>query len=307
VFIVEAEAEHVNSILLLDDPGLYLHGTAQAKVVEFLEKLSQDNQVLYTTHSPFMVDVNHLERARAVYEDENGTTKVSEDVWPRDKDSLFPLQAALGYQLAQALFISKRQIIVEGLTDLWLLKALDQALRSMGRTGLRPDLVIVPCAGVTKLLPLASMLVGHDVEVAALLDGDEPARKKGKKLVEKLLAGEDRKCLFIGDFADNADAEIEDIFPEDQYLSAVREAYPNVRLSFTESEKALSGVVKKVEALFERKGLGRFDTWKPAAILRDRILESPETVADSTVTLIDQIYSALNSLFLASPSIDEPD
>lgn len=305
VFIVEAEAAHVNSILLLDDPGLYLHGTAQAKVVEFLGKLSEDNQVLYTTHSPFMVDVNHLERARAVYEDEDGTTKVSEDVWPRDKDSLFPLQAALGYQLAQGLFISKRQIIVEGLTDLWLLKALDQALRSMGRTGLRPDVVIVPCAGVSKLLPLASMLVGHDVEVAALLDGDEPGRREGKKLVDKLLAGEDRKCLFIGDFAENTDAEIEDIFPEDEYLSAVKEAYPKARLSFTDSEKALSRVVKKVEALFERRRLGSFDTWRPAAILRDRILESPDSVADSTLSVIDKIYNTLNSLFVGSASVDE--
>jgi hypothetical protein len=64
-----------------------------------------------------VVDPDHLERVRVVYEDENGNAKVSEDVWPKDEDSLFPLQAGLGYALAQTLFYSKRQVVVEGLSD----------------------------------------------------------------------------------------------------------------------------------------------------------------------------------------------
>ena len=167
VFLVESEGAHENCILLLDEPGLHLHGTAQAKVVEFLEKLAQDTQTLYTTHSPFMIDGDHLENARAVYEDDDGTTKVSEDVWPRDKDTLFPLQAALGYQLAQTLFISKRQLIVEGITDYWLIKTIDKVLDSRDYISLREDVILVPAAGVSKLLPLASMLIGHDVEIGA--------------------------------------------------------------------------------------------------------------------------------------------
>lgn len=297
VFLVEAEGQHANSILLLDEPGLHVHGTAQAKIVNFLERLSHDNQTLYTTHSPFMVDVDHLERARAVYEHDDGTTKVSEDIWPRDRDSLFPLQAALGYQLAQGLFISKRQVIVEGLSDLWLLKALDQVMAGKGRTRLRPDLVIVPAAGVTKLLPLASMLIGHDIEVAALLDGDEPARREGRKLVEKLLAGEDRRCLFIGDFVNHSDGEIEDLFPEDLYLAAVRQAYPDVKGRFSDTEKALPRAVARIQALFQRRDLGHFEKWKPAAVLRDQILAAPDAVPDVTCDTIELIYQALNSLF----------
>ncbi len=296
VFTVESEGAHTNSILLLDDPGLYLHGTAQAKVVEFLEKLSKDNQLLYTTHSPFMVDVDHLERARAVYEDSDGTTKVSEDVWPRDSDSLFPLQAALGYQLAQSLFISKRQLIVEGITDLWLLKALDYALGVLGRARLRQDIVIVPSAGLSKLFPLASMLVGHNIQVAALLDGDEPGRREGKKLTEKLLSGKDRRCLFIGDFLTKKDAELEDIFPEEEYLAAVEEAYPGVSLDFTADEKSIHSVVDRVGRLFERKGLGPFEKWKAAAILRDHIIESPEKANATILDIASRIFEGVNAL-----------
>jgi predicted ATP-dependent endonuclease of OLD family len=180
VFLVEAEEAHENAILLVDELGLHLHGTAHAKVVEFLEKLSKDNQTLYSTHSPFMIDADHLERARAVYEAEDGTTKVSEDIWPRNVDSLFPLQAALGYQSAQALFVAKRQIHCRGAIGLWLLKALSEILPSRGFTALRQDVILLPAASVTHLLPLTSMLLGHRVEIAALLDGDEPDAVKAR-------------------------------------------------------------------------------------------------------------------------------
>lgn len=301
VFLVEAKGEHQKAILLLDEPGLHMHGTAQAKVVKFLEKLSQENQTMYTTHSPFMVDADHLERVRIVYEAEDGTTKVSEDVWPRDKDALFPLQAGLGYQLVQSLFISKRQLIVEGLTDYWILKAFDQALRQRGEPSLREDVVIVPSAGLSKLFPLASILIGHDVEVVALLDGDDPARKEGKKLAENLFAGQAGRCLFIGDFVDGKTyAELEDIFSEDVYLGVVKEAYGIRDLAFREEEQGIEGVVNKVKALFERRGLGQFQKWRAAAVLRDWILSNPDKIPDEVFQVVRQIFDRVNGTFTAS-------
>lgn len=295
VFLVESEGAHAGNILLLDEPALHLHGTAQAKAVQFLRKLSLENQTIYTTHSPFMIDADRLEESRAVWEAEDGSTKVSEDVWPRDKDSLFPLQAALGYQLAQGLFLSKRQVIVEGLTDYWLLKALDHALGVLGHPRLRDDIVLVPSGGTTRLFPLAAMLLGHEVEVVALLDGDEPGRREGKKLQEKLLSRDGRRCLFVGDFLTQKDGEIEDVFPEVEYLSAVKAAYPSVDLTYTEVEKALSGVVNRVEALLKRQGFDEFEKWKVASILRDRILADPKKVAADTLAVAEKIFTAINS------------
>ena len=298
VFLVEADEGHENSILLLDEPGLHLHGTAQEKIVEFLGNLSAGNQTIYTTHSPFMVDVDHLERARAVYEDRDGSTKVSEDVWPRDRDSLFPLQAALGYQLAQSLFVGKRQLIVEGLTDLWLLKAVSIALLALKKTSLRENIVIVPCAGVTKLLPLASMLIGHDVNVAALLDGDEPGRREGKKLVDKLLSGEDKKCLFIGDFLGRTKGgEVEDVFPEADYLAAVTTAFPDLALSFNADEEKIDCIIDRIEALCKRTGYMGFNKWLPASVLRDRILGDPKWLPASSISVFEGIFEKVNALF----------
>jgi len=300
VFLAEAQRAHANNILLLDEPGLHIHGAAQAKVVQLLEKLSHGHQTLYSTHSPFMVDATHLENARAVYEGEDGTTKVSEDVWPRDRESLFPLQAALSYQVTQELFYAKRQVIVESITDWWLLKALDQAIAARGKTQLLPDIEIVPASGLAKMLPLASMLMSNKVDIAVLLSGHEPARQQGKKIIEKLLAGDDRKCLFIGDFTNNKNAQIEDIFPETEYLSAVKKAYPGTDLTFSVEEKALPRIVQRVENLFERKGLGYFERWKVAIFLRDRILEAPRIAPLPVVDTVSRIFEAMNSLFPAS-------
>jgi energy-coupling factor transporter ATP-binding protein EcfA2 len=297
VFLVETKGAHANSILLLDEPGLHMHGTAQAKVIKFLERLASENQTLYTTHSPFMMDGDHLERVRVVYEDEEGTTRVSENVWPRDRDSLFPLQAALGYSLVQTLFLAKRQLVVEGLTDFWLLKALDQALKACGRQGLREDVGVVPSGGLSKLFPLASMLIGHDIEVVALLDGDEPGRREGKKLVEKLLGGDDGRCVFIGDFTPNPAGELEDIFPEEYYLSAVGEAYGQTGFSFGPDEGSVMRVAEKVEALFGRLALGEFEKWRAAQVLRDRIMNDSNNIPTEVLDRAGAIFCKVNEAF----------
>lgn len=295
VFLVEARGAHSNSILLLDEPGLHLHGTAQQKVVKFLEKLSEQNQVLYSTHSAFMVDGDHLDNVRVVYEDkENGTAKVSEDVWPNDKDSLFPLQAGLGYAIAQTLFYAKRQVVVEGLTDYLILKTVNEILSSKKMTSLRNDAIIVPSGGVNKLLPLASMLLGHEIKVAVLLDGDEPGIRKGKEVESKLLLN----CLFMSTFANKKEAEIEDLFPEKLYLDAVKEAYPDAKtpIDFTEDEKKMQCIAKRVEAAFQRMGKYTFEKWRPAKIILDMAQKNPDLIPTETLASFESIFQETNRI-----------
>lgn len=294
VFLEEAKGAHANAILLLDEPGLHLHGTAQQKILKFFEKLANQNQLLYSTHSPFMVDPDHLERVRVVSEAEDGYVKVSEDVWPKDEDSLFPLQAGLGYALAQTLFYSKRQVVVEGLTDYWLLRAINDLLSKKRRKNLRDDAVIVPCGGASKLMPLASMLLGHDVKIAVVLDGDDPGRQKGKEAQTKLLV----KCLFLSDFVGKREAEIEDLFPEKLYLDALYKAYPEIKssLEFNQKEKNIQCVSKRVKAAFERNNLGNFEKWRPAKVLLDLIQEKPDAIPDETLTNVETIFGEVNRI-----------
>ena len=52
----QVKKDHGNVAILLDEPGLSLHGCAQADLLRYIEeKLKPDHQVIFTTHSPFMV------------------------------------------------------------------------------------------------------------------------------------------------------------------------------------------------------------------------------------------------------------
>ena len=294
VFLVEAQGEHENSILLLDEPGNSLHGTAQAKIIDFLRSISSKNQVIYSTHSPFMIDGEHLEEVRPVWEDpNNGSTKVSDDVWPKDKDALFPLQAALGYNLVQSLFISRHQVLVEGITDFSLVKALDAALRANSRTGLDPDIILTPAGGAGRMVPLASMLVGHEVQVVALLDGDESGRREARKL-ERILGLENR-VIFVGDHTHdgNTTGEIEDLFPDDYYLKVAKTTYGSKDLRFNADEKAIPNIVDRLEALFTRRGYGEFEKWRVDQALTEQIMADlssvPLETLDSAAAIVEQL------------------
>ena len=93
-------------ILLLDEPGLSLHAKAQADLLRFLdERLAPEHQVLFTTHSPFMVDPQRMHRVRTVEDREDGGTTVSADVLKADSDTVFPLMAAMGVDLTQTLWV----------------------------------------------------------------------------------------------------------------------------------------------------------------------------------------------------------
>ena len=150
VWFSKIQSETGNYILLLDEPGLNLHASAQNDLLRFIEDLSADYQIVYTTHSPFMISSEKLDRVRTVFDTKEGTT-ISETIQEKDPDTLFPLQAALGYDIAQNLFISKYNLLVEGPADLLYLTTISSLLESEGKTFLREDITIVPVGGLDKV------------------------------------------------------------------------------------------------------------------------------------------------------------
>ena len=136
-----------NLILLLDEPGLSLHAKAQADLLRYFEEeLKPHHQLIYTTHSPFMVDPRHFERVRIVQdlsieldsdnlpEDRQGTQVITE-VLDATPDSLFPLQGALGYEITQTLFIGPNCLVVEGPSDLRYIQTVSALLQEKGKMG----------------------------------------------------------------------------------------------------------------------------------------------------------------------------
>jgi len=173
VFFAEAADKHENAILLLDEPGLSLHGLKQRDFRMTISRLAETNQTLYTTHSPFLVGPDELDIVRVVEMPNRTTgTKVHSEVTSDDPAALLPLQEALGYDLAQSLFSQQRNLILEGLTDYWYLDAVSQLLVEGGDVGLNNKIALVPAQSAGKVVYFATILHAHNLKVAALLDSD---------------------------------------------------------------------------------------------------------------------------------------
>ena len=199
-------------VLLLDEPGLNLHASAQADLLRFIQDLATDYQVVYTTHSPFMVESDKLHRVRTVLETDAGT-RISDSVQEKDPDTLFPLQAALGYDIAQNLFIGQNNLLVEGVSDLIYLQTVSSVLQGAGRDALREDITIVPVGGLDKVATFISLLRGQELNIVCLLDSFTV--KKGKQRVEDMVKHKiirDRNIRFFDEFAGNGGdkADLED-------------------------------------------------------------------------------------------------
>lgn len=173
VFFAEAAGKHSNAILLLDEPGLHLHGLKQRDFRETISRLAKKNQTIYTTHSPFLVGPSELDIVRVVdMTNRNVGTKVHGNLSSGDPAALLPLQEALGYDLAQSLFAQTRNLVLEGLTDYWYVEAVAQLLRASGDANLDEKIALVFANSAGKVVYYATILHAHKLKVAALLDSD---------------------------------------------------------------------------------------------------------------------------------------
>jgi len=234
-FLVESGKAHRGAIVLLDEPGLHLHPKAQLKLLAFFQRIAKKNQVVYSSHSMFMVDPNHVDNVRTVYlkaeEPENpksrAYTHVSSGPEPEgDSETLLPMQAAGAYQLAQTLFLGKRTLIVEGISDYWLLKVESNYLQQTTKDGLHDDTVILWAGGTSHLLPLASVISsGEQVgpnRMAVLLDSDRAGSDKANKLISMLAHGQD-SVMLLGDIIGVPRAQAEDIPTFNELLLGLKE------------------------------------------------------------------------------------
>jgi hypothetical protein len=212
-------------ILLLDEPGLNLHALAQADFLAYIRELSSQHQIVYTTHSPFMVDSTRLEEVRVVEDRIKDGTKVTGDLAGASDESVFPLQAALGYSIAQNLFIAKKNILIEGSADLILLQHMAALLEAGGRQGLG-DAILVPVGGLDKLATFVALLGANRLKLVVLHDRAGTPHQKLEDLIRQKLI-ERKRVLDFSMFIEPrpSEADIEDLLPVNLYITAFNTAY----------------------------------------------------------------------------------
>jgi predicted ATP-dependent endonuclease of OLD family len=277
-------------MILLDEPGLGLHARAQKDFLRFIEdRLSKRCQVIYSTHSPFMVQPDHLERARLVEDKGRDTgSRITSDVLSTDKDTLFPLQGALGYDLAQHLFVAPHNLVLEGTSDYTYLLFLSSFLKEKGREGLDDKWSLVPVGGAD-LVPSFVALLGNHLEVTVLIDSRREGNQRLGKLVDGGILAKNR-IIGVGEIVGSKLADIEDLFEPDEYLALYNKAF-SASLRATD----LIGSDPIVFRIARHINVERFDHGRPADILlrqRDTFLPS---LTPNTLDRFEKLFKRVNA------------
>lgn len=208
-------------IYLFDEPGTYLHPSAQLDLQRSFEAVADQAQILYTTHSLFLVSKNYPTRNRVVNKTTEGT-KI--DLKPFSKNWK-SVRNSLGILLSNNFLIAEKTLLVEGPSDvIYLLDAARQLKRAAQLDIDLNDLSIVDAGDAQNFLAMAKLMLSEGREIVALLDGDA-AGKKVEAHLRRLCSSElTTKKLQIHLLPDNKSSE--DIFANfDMLKDAVRAAY----------------------------------------------------------------------------------
>ena len=248
------ETEKSDLVILLDEPGTALHAMAQKDFLRFMdERLAEQCQVIYTTHSPFMVDLNKLQRVRTVQDMDGRGTVVSHDAVENDSETVFPLQMAMGYQMAQTLFLAPHCLMVNSAADLIYLQVLGGMVVETSGSRIDPRWVVIPVGSAENLPTFVSLLGDNYVSVAVMMD-ITPTNKERVERINKEKNSKEENSLKCVEVTRVRDADIEDLFDSGVYLDLVNKAYKG-ELHDPITMKMITGFIKPTEGKIKIKGM----------------------------------------------------
>lgn len=297
-FMHETNGKFENAIILLDEPGLHLHAAAQKDLLERMKKYSESNQLIYTTHLPFMIDFRRLDNVYVAEEKGRDGTKVHKDWLAANEDARFTLQAAMGLSWSQSLFVGQYNLVVEGVDDFWFLTAISNLIEEAGTKGIDPDLVITPAGGASKVAYVSTILNGQGLKVAALLDSDPAGEDACAQLVKQWILNE-KNVLMVGKVIGSDPMAIEDLFGEKYYLSKVNEAYKKERgakeIALDPKTFGKKAIVFRCEDAFEKAKMGSFNKGRVAKLIVKDLAQKQLSALDTeTVDKFQKLIAAIN-------------
>ncbi len=300
MFMFESQGTFENCVILLDEPGLHLHPDGQRDLLERLKNYSAGNVLIYSSHLPFMIDLNHPESIRIINESPDGT-KVSDEFIHSDPSSKFVLQAALGMSGYNSYLLSHKNLVVEGVDDYWILTELSNLLKRNNREGLDEDIFITPTGGASEVVYISTLMIGQKLNVYSLFDEDEAGRIGKDKLIKNWLLKYNESNATAKTLAEILDIKsnyaIEDILTEKYYLKKVKETYKKQ----LKKEIKITGkdlLCNRLERFFEAEGI-TFNKGSVAKLIKkDLILaelkDIPTELVDNSEKLFKEINKELN-------------
>lgn len=292
VFLVESTGDHANSILLLDEPGLTLHPLAQEDLAVFFDSLAETNQLLYTTHSPHLLDANAPDRIRNVYVDTSGATVVSADLRAGAKAasaqsrSVYAVHAALGLSVSASLLQGCNIVLVEGTSDQFYFTAMKVLLLAQGKIKPKREILFAPCSGAKGIIAAIPLVTARDeAPPYVIVDADGPGRQVAQTLRSGAIYGGDNKSRIISIaelLPDIEAAEVEDLLPRGTMVSAASRMLHHEEEDFADSVTDGKALVPQIEAFADRLGIAPVTGWKVelARTVKQRLLKQPKEATD---------------------------
>ena len=301
---IEEEQER-DMVLLLDEPGLNLHALAQNDFLRFIDKrLAPRYQVVYTTHSPFMIDLNNLKSVRTVEDMDNMGTVVSADVLQNNQETVFPLQMALGNQLAQTLFLAPHCLLVNSAADMIYLQVMGEICASERRSKLDPRWVVIPVGNAENLPAFISLLGDNYTSLAVLMDVT-PTNRENVEQINKVMVSGHRNPVRWVEVTRIRDADIEDLLDPGFYLRLVNESYRHdlgQKVTLRSISSSNPRIAERVKAYFEANDIagGHFDSYRPAAYLLQNHAVLRAEINETTIENAASMFDRINALLPAS-------
>lgn len=301
-FTIGSKKEFKNTIILLDDPGVNLHASGQKDLLKTLEEISKSNQIVFSTHSPFMIDRDNLERIRIVSKEAEQGTLIREKFYVSEIDALEPIRASIGMTLGDALFTTKKNLFVEGYSDELILKAMSKLCSSEAKNCIEESTItIFPTLGAEKMPFFTTLCTKENLDFLVLLDYDKEGIKVKKTLTEKFNVDE-YKILNLNVIFNNAlknrDIEIEDLIDIDFYFKAFANAYQNILPNVLSSDRSKLNISSFIDLknILRKKRKGKIEKIKVAKKITE-LIANEEVPNDNTIENFSKLFKIINEHF----------
>lgn len=268
IFLVESQENHKDAILLLDEAGLTLHPLAQKDLAKFFEGLSENNQIINTTHSPFIIDTSNIDRCRVVYVDKEGFTVCSSDLRQGsdtlNEKSIYAVHAAMGLSVSDILLQGCQPIIVEGPSDQIYFNAIKNVLIQKKLIAPKQELVFIPSGGVKGVPGIVSILCGKTEKLPfVIFDSDKSGNDAKKKLQSGLYKDCVDRLLEVKKYVRIENAEVEDLIPFELQERGINRLFHNVEDTYFEDEyEKNNAIVPQIETFAMKNNITLEKGWK---------------------------------------------
>lgn len=288
IFLVESQEQHKDAILLLDEAGLTLHPLAQKDLALFFDNLSQSNQIINTTHSPFIVDTSNIDRCRVVYIDKEGHTVASSNLRQGDdslnEKSIYSVHAALGLSVSDVLLQGCQVIVVEGPSDQFYLNAIKIFLIKEKLISPEQEIVFLPSGGVKGVPGVVSMISSKADDIPyIILDSDKSGVDAKKKLLSGsgLYCGLESRILNIKDYTEMDGSEVEDLMSFKLLEKGISKIFNSVdEPEFEDKYDSKNPIVDQIELFARQNSIELEKGWKVNLAMNFKIQLRNKKAAD---------------------------